>query len=485
MAIDQRVSTSTRVDLGWRRVMQARLLVFDLIAISVALGTAVLVRFGDAHGRLAGLAELSYTQTAVAVGAVWLATIAAFGGYSLRIVAVGSAEYHGLARATWSTFGGIAIVATLFKIEFARGFLLIALPLGLLLLLFGRLVSRRILVRQRAAGHWVERALVIGSPVEVRYVVDAIRQAPIAGYKVVAVASGGTDTEFELADGGVLPEMGLPEDAARSAVISGASVVVVAGQSAAGPTFMRDLGWALEETDCQLVLASRMTDVAGPRIHWHPVDGLPLIAVDMPRYAGVKYLGKRAFDLVVAGALAVLFAPLMLLAALAIKVEDRGRVLYRQERVGVNGQRFRMTKFRSMVPDAEARLAELRARHDGNAILFKLKSDPRVTRVGKFIRRYSIDELPQLFDVIRGDMSLVGPRPPLPAEVDSYDQHVHRRLYVKPGITGPWQVGGRSNLTWDESVRRDLYYVENWSITGDLLILAKTVRAVLHGDGAY
>ena len=341
------------------------------------------------------------------------------------------------------------------------------------------------LVRQRERGEWVERALVVGSPVEVRYVVDAMERASIAGYKVVAVATGGTDAEFELADGGMLPEMGLPEDAARSAVISGATAVVVAGQSSSGPTFLRDLGWALEDTDCDLVLASRITDVAGPRIHWQPVDGLPLIAVDMPRYTGVKYLGKRAFDVIVGGLGTLALMPVMLIAALAIKLEDRGPIFYRQERVGVNGDRFRITKFRSMVPDAEAKQAELRARHDGNAILFKLRADPRVTRVGRFIRRYSIDELPQLFDVLRGDMSLVGPRPPLPTEVDLYDQHVHRRLYVKPGITGPWQVGGRSNLTWDESVRKDLYYVENWSLSGDLVIMFKTLRAVLARDGAY
>ncbi|WP_431843801.1 sugar transferase [Calidifontibacter indicus] len=486
MSIDQRVTTVASTDVGWRRKMQVRLFALDLVAVAVALGTAVTIRFGDeTDRRVSGLAELSYPQTAVLLGIAWLATIAAFGGYSLRVVAVGSAEYHGLARATWSTFGGIAIFAALFQIQFARGFLLVALPLGLFLLLVGRLAARRMLVRQRERGEWVERALVVGSPVEVRYVVDAIERASIAGYKVVAVATGGTDTEFELADGGMLPEMGLPEDAARSAVISGATAVVVAGQSSSGPTFLRDLGWALEDTDCDLVLASRMTDVAGPRIHWQPVDGLPLIAVDMPRYTGVKYLGKRAFDVIVGGLGTLALMPVMLIAALAIKLEDRGPIFYRQERVGVNGDRFRITKFRSMVPDAEAKQAELRARHDGNAILFKLRADPRVTRVGRFIRRYSIDELPQLFDVLRGDMSLVGPRPPLPTEVDSYDQHVHRRLYVKPGITGPWQVGGRSNLTWDESVRKDLYYVENWSITGDLLILVKTVRAVIRGDGAY
>lgn len=481
---ERTVTGSTHIN--WRRSLQARLLAGDVLGIALAMWLAVVMRFGDPRGaKVAGLGDLSYSQTGIALGLAWLIAIAAFGGYSMKVVAVGSTEYRDLARATWALFGGVAIFATLFKVAFARGFLAVAFPLGLLLLLIGRVVQRRVLVRRRGRGEWVERALVVGSPVEVRYVVDTVRRTPIAGYEVVAVATAGQSREFRLADGSVLPEVGRPEDAARAAMVVGADVVVVAGQSSTGPTFLRDLGWDLEETECNLVLASRITDVAGPRIHWKPVEGLPLISVEMPRYTGMKYVGKRAFDLVVALCMLLLAAPMMIVTVLAVKLEDHGPAFYRQERVGVNGSRFRMTKFRSMVTDAEARLQSLREEHDGNEMLFKMQDDPRVTRTGKFIRRYSIDELPQLFDVIRGHMSLVGPRPPLPAEVESYDQHVHRRLYVKPGITGPWQVGGRSNLTWDESVRKDLYYVENWSMTGDLLILVKTVRAVLAKDGAY
>ena len=229
-----------------------------------------------------------------------------------------------------------------------------------------------------------------------------------------------------------------------------------------------------------------MTDVAGPRIHWRPVEGLPLMTVDTPQFSGAKYALKRASD--VAGALLglILTLPLLLLTALAVKLQDGGPVLYRQERVGIDGTRFRMFKFRSMYVDAEERLAALAAANESEGrVLFKMKDDPRVTRPGRWLRRYSVDELPQLLNVLNGSMSLVGPRPPLAAEVDRYEQHVHRRLRVRPGLTGLWQVSGRSDLSWEQSVRLDLYYVENWSLVQDLLILLRTFKAVFTSEGAY
>ncbi len=182
-----------------------------------------------------------------------------------------------------------------------------------------------------------------------------------------------------------------------------------------------------------------------------------------------------------------MLSPVLLVLALLVKVTSTGPVFFLQERVGLNGSTFHMIKFRSMVVDAEQRLQELSAldRAEGNTVLFKMKNDPRVTRVGAFMRRYSLDEVPQLFNVLVGSMSLVGPRPPLAREVERYDVHVHRRFLVKPGMTGLWQVSGRSDLSWEDSVRLDLYYVENWSMVGDLLILWRTARAVVAKDGAY
>jgi exopolysaccharide biosynthesis polyprenyl glycosylphosphotransferase len=250
---------------------------------------------------------------------------------------------------------------------------------------------------------------------------------------------------------------------------------------------MRELSWGLEPGHQHLVVAPSLTDIGGPRIHTRPVAGLPLIHVETPRYEGKRLFAKRSFDLLAAAALIVLLSPFLASIAIAIRLSTPGSVLFRQERIGINGVPFKMLKFRSMVVDAESQLGVLRGqtRLEGNSVMFKMKNDPRVTPIGRFLRRFSLDELPQLFNVFHGSMSLVGPRPPLGSEVSEYETHVHRRFLVKPGITGLWQVSGRSNLSWEDTVRLDLYYVENWSITGDVSILWRTARAVLAREGAY
>lgn len=263
-----------------------------------------------------------------------------------------------------------------------------------------------------------------------------------------------------------------------------ADTIVLTGEDRLGPRSMRELGWAAEARGIDLVVAPALTDVAGPRIHTRPVAGLPLVHIEYAEFSGLKYWTKRTNDVVVSALLILVLAPVLLMIALLVK-SDGGPVIFRQERVGKNGEHFRMLKFRSMVMDAEERLAELQAESDGNGVLFKMKDDPRITRVGRVLRKYSLDELPQLFNVLGGTMSLIGPRPALPKEVVEYDEWATRRLLVKPGITGLWQVSGRSNLSWEDSVRLDQYYVENWSMAGDMLILARTVKAVVASDGAY
>jgi exopolysaccharide biosynthesis polyprenyl glycosylphosphotransferase len=200
---------------------------------------------------------------------------------------------------------------------------------------------------------------------------------------------------------------------------------------------------------------------------------------------GGQGVAKRLFDVLASTLLIIVSSPLMAVVAILVKVESSGPVLFKQERVGMEGKHFPMLKFRSMVLDAEQHLTDLAHHNEGSGLLFKMKNDPRVTRVGKLLRKFSLDELPQLFNVFAGSMSLVGPRPPLPSEVAAYEQDVRRRLLVKPGLTGLWQVSGRSNLSWQDSVRLDLYYVENWSLAGDLMILLRTFRAVFRGAGAY
>ena len=272
----------------------------------------------------------------------------------------------------------------------------------------------------------------------------------------------------------------------REALVrSQADTVAVTAADQLGHAGMRALAWELQELDIDLVVAPGVVDVAGPRLKVRPVAGLPLLHVEEPQYEGASKWVKGLFDVVSAGAALLVLSPLLAVAALAVRASSRGPALYRSERMGLDGQAFTMLKFRTMVAGADQLRATLSTDGAGNAVLFKMREDPRVTRVGRLLRKFSIDELPQLWNVVRGDMSLVGPRPPLRCEVETYSGDVRRRLLVKPGITGLWQVSGRSDLSWEESVRLDLSYVENWSMVQDLIIIWRTVNAVLRSRGAY
>ena len=261
--------------------------------------------------------------------------------------------------------------------------------------------------------------------------------------------------------------------------------MIVAGQFGGGSQTIRQLSWDLEGTATELVLTSRLADVAGPRIHFRPVEGLPLLHVEIPTFDGWRHVLKRTFDIVFAGTALVLFAPVLLIIAIFIRLDDGGPVFFRQTRCGRDGGTFEMIKFRSMVKAAEQDLAGLLDRDEGAGVLFKMRNDPRVTHVGRVLREHSLDELPQFWNIFVGDMSVVGPRPPLVCEVEAYEGNVRRRLMIKPGLTGLWQISGRSDLSWEESVRLDLYYVENWSLTGDLMIVWRTAKTLITAKGAY
>jgi exopolysaccharide biosynthesis polyprenyl glycosylphosphotransferase len=426
------------------------------------------------------------TWLAVAVVAgIWISTLEAFRTRGARIVGVGSAEYRLVINATIFAFGLLAMAFLLLDAGFARAFFVTSFPLGLGSLVFSRWLWRRWLLRQRKFGHYLSRAIVVGTIDDVRYVTTQIENKSGAAYLVVGVAlAEGPGGSVQVQDRSI-PVVADFSTVAAAAAARGVDTVIVAGQPAERNDYVRSLGWQLEGTAAELVLSSRLTDVAGPRIHFRPVDGLPLIHVEIPQFDGAKHVIKRALDVVVSGALLLVLVIPFAALTVAIRLTSAGPALFRQIRVGQGGETFSILKFRSMVNDAEDRLSLLQGQNEGSGLLFKLTDDPRVTPLGRFMRRHSIDELPQLWNVLTGQMSLVGPRPPLPVEVQSYEQHVHRRLYIKPGLTGMWQVNGRSNLSWDESVRLDLYYVENWSLAGDLIILWRTVRVVFAPVGAY
>jgi exopolysaccharide biosynthesis polyprenyl glycosylphosphotransferase len=265
----------------------------------------------------------------------------------------------------------------------------------------------------------------------------------------------------------------------------GVDTVAVTASRGLTSGVLKRLGWDLEGAGVDLVVAPALTDIAGPRVHVRPVSGLQLLYVEQPEFTGPTWAMKEAFDRTVAALALAVLSPLLALIAVAVRLSSPGPVVFRQVRVGRDGKTFTVYKFRTMVVDAEKHLEALWELSEGNGVLFKLRDDPRVTGVGRLLRRLSLDELPQLWNVLVGNMSLVGPRPALPTEAERYGRSTARRLLVKPGITGLWQVSGRSDLSWEDSVRLDLYYVENWSFAGDIQILWKTVSAVVRAHGAY
>jgi exopolysaccharide biosynthesis polyprenyl glycosylphosphotransferase len=468
---------------------RSRVALTDVVVVTLAVVGAHLVRFGTtnsvAGGDVGTPFEAPYLLFSALLLTGWLVALRLHGAYHAHAFGRGADEYRSIAVATLRLFAVVAMVSYAFQLQIARGYVLIALPVGLGGLLLTRRASRTWLGRRRAQGDFCHDVLVVGDGDHLRTLVDNLRAATDAGYRIVAACSADAGTDVA----GV-PVVGHERDAGELARRLGVDTVVCASSRHLGPTALRELGWRLEGSGTELVVAPGLLDVAGPRLTTRPVAGLPLLHVEAPMFSGPKLVVKTALDVVGASVLLLLAAPVLLAVALAIWVGDRGPVFFLQERIGLDGKPFKMVKFRSMVMDAEARLAAMRAEQavgsgDADGPLFKLRDDPRVTPIGRFIRRHSIDELPQLFNVLTGQMSLVGPRPPLPSEVAEYEDDVRRRLLVKPGITGLWQINGRSDLSWEQSVRLDLYYVENWSVLGDLIILWRTVRTVLTGDSGY
>ena len=475
-------------DADWR-VRSSRLLgIVDAFVVVWAVVGAFIIRFGVEPDFVVAGQELTYVWLSAALAIIWWIMLGAWNSRQSRILGSGADEYKRVAAASLWLFGIVAIVSYVLRFDTARGYVGLALPVGLIGLLLGRWLIRQHLSIKRRQGRNMSRLLLLGGPGAVSHLAASFHRAKNAGYLPVAAYMPGIENSLQVESESGLRIVGNKADA-QSIVTAieecGADAVAVSAGVQLHPQTLRHLGWELASRNIGLIMAPALTDVAGPRIHTQQVAGLPLIHVTTPTLEGGQRVAKRLFDILVSGVLILIAAPAMAVAAVLIKLDSAGPVLFRQERVGIEGERFRMLKFRSMVVDAEARLKELENKNEGSGPLFKMKNDPRITRVGGFLRRFSIDELPQLFNVLRGSMSLVGPRPPLPREVEAYESDVRRRLLVKPGVTGLWQVSGRSNLSWQDSVRLDLYYVENWSLAGDLVIILRTVRAVFHSTGAY
>jgi len=484
--------------VDWRATISGRLFVTDLFVLIWVVFGVQIARFGTYSldtivSDRRGESSVSYWVVSVALIAAWMLALNVFETRSVRELGAGSIEYRLILDSALRLFGLVAIAAFVFKFDVARSYILIAFPLGVAALLLSRWVWRQWLIAERQRGRFSSRVLLVGNAESALFVATELARQSGSGYVVVgACLPGGLDLPGSEVPGSEVPGSEVPvvgdlDDISNAMSRCRADTVMITSSGDLSPGRLRELTWALEPGRQHLIVAPGLIDIGGPRLRTRPVAGLPLMHVEIPRYEGASRYAKRALDLVGTTVLIVGLSPLLLGIAAVIRLSGPGPVIFRQERVGMNGEPFRMLKFRSMVVDAEARLPELldSRREIGNRVLFKMKNDPRITRLGGVLRRFSLDELPQLFNVLAGQMSLVGPRPPLAKEVSEYELHVHRRFMVKPGVTGLWQVSGRSNLSWEDSVRLDLYYVENWSMMGDLLILWRTAKAVVARDGAY
>lgn len=455
----------------------------DILALALAVALAIILRQSlfPTAGDLAGYVA----DAALPMSAGWLLAITLFNGYDVRLVPAGPDLYRNVLHASLAAAGIVGAVVYLADIPLSRAFFALLFLIGPVLLLAVRLAARRILNRLRARGRLGTQVLAVGSLEHIDHITRTLHRERWLGYSVIgALTASGT----EQASPGGIPVLGSREDLLEVARRERPGVLLFAAGAGTGPEDFRRTAWQLEREDVRVIVVPALSEIAADRVQMRPVAGLPLVHMDLPRARQALRWTKRLFDVVAAGAALLVLAPLLAAIALRIRLHDGGPVIFRQDRVGRDGEHFEFLKFRSMVTDAEAVRVETleRAVQDrGNAVMFKMREDPRITKPGRFLRKYSLDELPQLWNVLRGDMSLVGPRPALPSEVAEYDDTARRRLSVRPGITGLWQVSGRSDLSWEDTVRLDLYYVDNWSFLRDLQILLRTVRAVLAAAGAY
>lgn len=480
-AVSSRVGKSTREYTA--RVI-GLVLILDATVLALSVVIAMGLRFGYGNWHPGGVEPLTgYPLVDFGwVVPLWLVTLAAQDAYSRRQFGRGMDEFKTVLRGSLLAALIASMLAYLVNYDMSRGYYLGVFVVGSALLLTERYLVAKLVANLRRNDRLMHRVVAVGGEAEIVAVAAVLARRPELGYQVVgaclpAGATGGL--------AGPVPVVGDADDAVDACRDLDADTLLVMGGSTTSSADLRRIGWELADSDIDLVVVPSLLDVAGPRIHMRPVSGLPFMHIEPPQVARATKWGKALFDRVGALILLAVLAPVLLAVAIAVRLEGGGPVLFRHRRVGLDGREFGVWKFRSMVTEAEEGHADLVTKLGSGALLFKVPGDPRVTRVGRFIRRYSLDELPQLFNVLVGEMSLVGPRPQVVDEVAQYGESDHRRLLVRPGITGLWQVSGRSNLTWDEAVRLDLYYVDNWSMAADLAILFRTIRAVFRADGAY
>jgi exopolysaccharide biosynthesis polyprenyl glycosylphosphotransferase len=454
----------------------------DLVAVSMAMLLAFVLwsrwRTADPTSFRAAHLRLGFLSLPV-----WFVAMAQAGLYRSRLVTSRMEELRRIARAVLLTVLGIAAISTVTRLQAARIWLVLCAILGFGALAIDRAVVRAIFRRRRRNGHMLRTVVVVGANAEAVELAHALCDDPALGYRVTGFLAD--DKPFGADVAGIGTVLGTIDQTLSAIRRSNATGALIATTAVPHATSMR-LTSELADVGVHVELSSSLRDIATRRMTIRPVGRYPILYVEPTPRGSWRIAAKRVFDVLLASTALVVTFPVLLLAALAIKLDDpNNRVLFRQRRVGRGGASFELLKLRTMVPDAEHRLVDLMAQNDASWPLFKMRNDPRVTRVGRFLRRSSIDELPQLWNVLRGDMSIVGPRPALASEMTQWTPDMHARLKVRPGITGMWQVNGRSAATSAEYERLDVYYVNNWSLLTDLAIIARTVPAVFATRGAF
>jgi exopolysaccharide biosynthesis polyprenyl glycosylphosphotransferase len=458
--------------LNWKPNLRKNISIIDFFSLLFAVTLILTLRFPQTwQGELSAY-EIRNIFLALLVLFSWLFFLWFNGSRDTNILGFGADEYKRLINATLFSFTSIAFISYIFKLEISRAFILLVFPFGLITLFVSRRILRRRLLKARSEGRYLSKVLLLHSgendPVESRLSI-----ASHAGFDVVYKVQTleGSNLDFKQIVGKAIENNCDQIMVGQSAIISAAE--------------LRKLGWALEETSIDLIVAPAVTEIAGPRLKVSNVEGLPLLHIEQTVFSGVSRVTKRLLDLVLSAIGLTVISPFLLIVALMIKFYDRGSIFYTQKRIGQNNKEFSVYKFRTMYEGSHEQRGKVMAETNKDPRLAKDPQDPRVTKPGLFLRRWSIDEIPQIINVLKGEMSLVGPRPPLAEEVNQYEKSERRRLLVKPGLTGLWQVSGRSELDWEDAVRLDLYYVENWSLTLDILIIIRTAAAVWRGEGAY
>ena len=458
--------------LNWKPNLRKNISIIDFFSLLFAVTLILTLRFPQTwQGELSAY-EIRNIFLALLVLFSWLFFLWFNGSRDTNILGFGADEYKRLINATLFSFTSIAFISYIFKLEISRAFILLVFPFGLITLFVSRRMLRRRLLKARSEGRYLSKVLLLHSgendPVESRLSI-----ASHAGFDVVYKVQTleGSKLDFK--------------QIVAKAIDNNCDQIMVGQSAIISAAELRKLGWALEETSIDLIVAPAVTEIAGPRLKVSNVEGLPLLHLEQPVFSGVSRVTKRLLDLVLSVIGLIVISPFLLIVVLMIKFYDRGSIFYTQKRIGQNNKEFSVYKFRTMYEGSHEQRGKVMAETNKDPRLAKDPQDPRVTKPGLFLRRWSIDEIPQIINVLKGEMSLVGPRPPLAEEVNQYEKSEKRRLLVKPGLTGLWQVSGRSELDWEDAVRLDLYYVENWSLTLDILIIIRTAAAVWRGEGAY